>query len=61
MTESRQERRRIAFAHFYDEVARDYAGSTKSGTPTFSVPRNARRRIARRKAKQYLRDERGSE
>ncbi len=58
MTESRQERCRLAFAHFYDDVNSYYAGSTKSGTPTFSVPRNVRRRIARQKAKQYLREAR---
>ena len=61
MTESRQERRRLVFAHFYDEVNGDYAGSTKSGTPTFYVPRKVRRRIARVLAKQHLREARGAE
>ena len=60
MTESRQERRRLVFRHFYADVNSDHGYRTRSDTPIFHVPRKVRRRIDRVLAKQYLRDARAA-
>lgn len=58
MTESRQVARRQAFQHFYVNVNSDYRTRTRRNTEAFTIPRRARRRIARVKAKAFLRERR---